>query len=134
MPFVDVPSLDLNVYYTLNPVYDDLSMSFTRAPPPSQTIDQLDDRPLIIFSHAATSSAHSFIYQFRDERMRAATNMLSFDTKYFGWTTLKGERGEEYMTLEVRAVSSALIALSVCSPDLPLSRIAPTKSLPSFEP
>ncbi|GAA5851436.1 hypothetical protein JCM8547_001093 [Rhodosporidiobolus lusitaniae] len=92
------------VYYCINAVYTDDNLDMSHAPgvpqPPSD--EQIDpSKPILVLIHAATSSSHSFIYQFRDPRMRAAFNLVSHDTRFYGWTLSKPL--DRYMTLEERA-------------------------------
>lgn len=55
-------------YYVINPDYSaDMSMSIKTPPPPSR--DSLDpDKPILVLTHAGTSSANSFIHQVRQFR------------------------------------------------------------------
>ncbi|BGP48948.1 hypothetical protein JCM10450v2_004827 [Rhodotorula kratochvilovae] len=100
MPFIDVDNFNLRTYYTINPRYADLSMSIKTPPPPCDAaIDP--SKPILVFCHAGTSSSNSFIYQFRDPRLREALNLVSWDSRYYGRTG--GEPLDHFQTLEERA-------------------------------
>ncbi|GAA5988199.1 hypothetical protein JCM10908_002108 [Rhodotorula pacifica] len=101
MPFVDLPKRNLRQYYTINPTYPaDADPSIKSDPPASQ--ESLDDsKPILVFCHAATSSSHSFLYQFSDPRLRAVFNLVAFDSRYYGYT--QGPRLDHFQTLEERA-------------------------------
>ncbi|BGP40824.1 hypothetical protein JCM10449v2_004789 [Rhodotorula kratochvilovae] len=99
MPFIDVDNFNLRTYYTINPRYADLSMSIKTPPPPCD--DAIDpSKPILVFCHAGTSSSNSFIYQFRDPRLREALNLVSWDSRYYGRTG--GEPLDHFQTLEVK--------------------------------
>ncbi|GAA5826446.1 hypothetical protein JCM11251_002372 [Rhodosporidiobolus azoricus] len=102
MPFIDLPRIGLRQFYLINPVYrdDNLSMDLSKPPPPSQERIE-DNRPIILFQHAGTSCSQSFIYQFRDPRLRDAFNLVAFDGKYLGRS--RCEEMERFQTLEERA-------------------------------
>ncbi|BGP56116.1 hypothetical protein JCM8202_005883 [Rhodotorula sphaerocarpa] len=100
MPFVDLPC-GLRHYYTINPTYEpNPDPSIKSEPPPS--LESLDDsKPILVFCHAATSSSHSFVYQFSDPRLRQAFNLVGFDTRYYGYT--QGPRVGYLQSLDERA-------------------------------
>ncbi|GJN91162.1 hypothetical protein Rhopal_004180-T1 [Rhodotorula paludigena] len=117
MPFVELPSRGLSaVYYTINPEYTDLSMSIKTPPPPSQALDPA--KPILVLNHAGTSSSNSFIYQFREPRLREALNLLAFDSRYYGRTS--PERVDHFQDLDERA-DELLDAIDAVIGDRPFS-------------
>ncbi|GEM07846.1 alpha/beta fold family hydrolase [Rhodotorula toruloides] len=118
MPYVDLPSRNLRQYYVINPDYSaDTSMSIKTPPPPSR--DSIDpDKPVLVLTHAGTSSSNSFIHQFRDPRLSNALNLVCFDSRYYGRT--EGPRLDHYQDLEERA-DELLDAIDAVVGDRPFS-------------
>ncbi|BGO92076.1 hypothetical protein NBRC10512_000807 [Rhodotorula toruloides] len=118
MPYVDLPSRNLRQYYVINPDYSaDMSMSIKTPPPPSR--DSLDpDKPILVLTHAGTSSSNSFIHQFRDPRLSNALNLVCFDSRYYGRT--EGPRLDHFQDLEERA-DELLDAIDAVVGDRPFS-------------
>ncbi|GAA6060029.1 hypothetical protein JCM10212_001026 [Sporobolomyces blumeae] len=98
MPYVDLPKRNLHQYYTVNPTYETPLHALIDPEPPS---GELDDRMVVCFAHAGTSSSEAFISQFMDPRLRSAFNLVSFDSRYYGRTT--GPALDYYQDLEERA-------------------------------
>ncbi|GAA5971311.1 hypothetical protein JCM8115_000992 [Rhodotorula mucilaginosa] len=118
MPFVDLPSHHLRQYYTINPSYEPNAQTSIKSEPPAaqEAID--DSKPILVFCHAATSSSHSFLYQFTDPRMTEALNLVAFDSRYYGYT--QGPRLDRFQTLEERA-DEMLEAIEAVIGDRPFS-------------
>ncbi|KWU41239.1 alpha/beta-hydrolase [Rhodotorula sp. JG-1b] len=118
MPFVDLPSRNLRQYYTINPSYEPNAEPSIKSEPPAarEAID--DSKPILVLCHAATSSSHSFLYQFTDPRMTEALNLVAFDSRYYGYT--QGPRLDRFQTLEERA-DEMLEAIEAVIGDRPFS-------------
>ncbi|GAA6003029.1 hypothetical protein JCM10207_001953 [Rhodosporidiobolus poonsookiae] len=118
MPFVDLPKSGLRQYYAINPHCETARMIFDGPEPPSRTaIDPA--KPVLVLTHAGTSSSASFIHQFRDARLAASLNLVAFDSRYYGRTG-NAEKLPRYQDLEERA-DELLEAIDAVVGDRPFS-------------
>ncbi|BGP16875.1 hypothetical protein JCM10213_007322 [Rhodosporidiobolus nylandii] len=122
MPFCDLPApFNLRQYYCINPHIADAALSFdTPDHPAPPSLDALDPtKPTVVFNHAGTSSSFSFVYQFRDQRLSSAYNLVAFDTRYYGRCS-DAEQLDHYQTLEERA-DELLAAIDIVVGDRPFA-------------
>ncbi|GAA5868528.1 hypothetical protein JCM8547_003175 [Rhodosporidiobolus lusitaniae] len=104
MPFVELPSRNLRMYFTINPVYADSQLHMRHDVPPPPSRSSIDpSKPILVLGHSASSSSHSWMFQFRDPRLSSALNLVAFDSRDFGWTEGARLEGGRFLTLEERA-------------------------------
>ncbi|GAA5899724.1 hypothetical protein JCM6882_005422 [Rhodosporidiobolus microsporus] len=102
MPFIEVPSRQLSVFYVLNPTQP---MEFARALEtedaalkdhnvPSVPYDP--SKPTLVLLHGGCRSIAALNAQLLDTRLRARVNILTFSRKYHGRTRFHGDPNQPY--------------------------------------
>ncbi|BGP18483.1 hypothetical protein JCM10213_001201 [Rhodosporidiobolus nylandii] len=115
MPFLDVPSCRLTVFYAINPVE---RIAFPVMPSSVNPADQDPDvrcapydpsKPTLVFIHANCRSVAAFDAQLLDIRLRSRFNVLAFARRFHGRTRFSGDWEKPHDLNEAAAESIAAL-------------------------
>ncbi|KAL8286608.1 hypothetical protein RQP46_004136 [Phenoliferia psychrophenolica] len=90
MPFIELPSRNLKMWYSIEPTGTGLEhqLAYTAAAPECESTPTPPHpgKPIIVFLHAGLASEAAFIGQLGDERLRAAFTLVTLDQRGHGRT------------------------------------------------
>ncbi|KAL8280384.1 hypothetical protein RQP46_007301 [Phenoliferia psychrophenolica] len=85
MPFLELPTRHLKVWYTINANGPAVSrLSVYTAPPPEST--PLTGKPVLVLLHSALASGDTFLGQVSDPRMLNSLDLVVIDARWHGRT------------------------------------------------